>query len=404
MSNSKPGLEPDLKLLASKPIVYTCGEPSGIGVDLAVLAAKQGLLSSHTSAASSPYLVIGNEHTIRERAAALGVPLIIRKVADYSFLETAPSYLVENGVQKTLDNGQFSNDACGASLRTCFEKVSAWIDRISQSDPKLSDACKDTVINLINVPVAKPVHAAKLCTANASHVIGMLHLAAKGALSDLFSAVVTGPVHKSVLVDAGYEFSGHTEFFQKQAGVDRVVMMLAGGDLRVALASTHLPLRDVADYITADRLTEVVTILVRDLQDKFGIERPRILVAGLNPHAGEDGHLGREELDIIIPTLEQLRTHINAELIGPLPADTLFTNKYLKDADAVLAMYHDQGLPVLKYQSFGNGANITLGLPFIRTSVDHGTALDLAGTGSIDTGSLKEAVKVAHAMRRAAKG
>ncbi len=210
-----------------------------------------------------------------------------------------------------------------------------------------------------------------------------------------FAAVVTGPVHKGVINRAGVSFSGHTEFFQHHANVQQVVMMLATEGLRVALVTTHIPLAYVAKAITEERLFQVIEILHADLKSKFGIANPTIYVCGLNPHAGEDGCLGREEIDIIEPALDKLREQ-GMNLVGPLPADTLFQDKYLKDADAVLAMYHDQGLPVLKFKGFGKSVNITLGLPFIRTSVDHGTALDLAGTGTADTGSLRTALS--HAL------
>jgi 4-hydroxythreonine-4-phosphate dehydrogenase len=208
---------------------------------------------------------------------------------------------------------------------------------------------------------------------------------------------VTGPVQKSIINDAGISFSGHTEYLAEKTHTEKVVMMLATEGLRVALATTHLPLKDVSAAITQDELTQVIKILHHDLQHHFGIAQPRILICGLNPHAGEGGHLGREEIDVINPVLEKLRAN-NMNLIGPLPADTLFTAKYLDKADAVLAMYHDQGLPVLKYKGFGNAVNITLGLPIIRTSVDHGTALDLAGTGKADMGSLRTAIQYALTM------
>jgi 4-hydroxythreonine-4-phosphate dehydrogenase len=204
-------------------------------------------------------------------------------------------------------------------------------------------------------------------------------------------------VHKGVINEAGINFSGHTEFLAELTHTEQVVMMLATHGLRVALVTTHLPLKDVADAITPERLTRVTRILDHDLRSKFGIAQPRILVCGLNPHAGEGGHLGREEIEIIEPTLQQLRSE-GINLIGPLPADTLFTPKHLEHCDAVLAMYHDQGLPVLKYKGFGAAVNVTLGLPIIRTSVDHGTALDLAGSGQIDSGSLQVALQTAYEM------
>jgi 4-hydroxythreonine-4-phosphate dehydrogenase len=209
--------------------------------------------------------------------------------------------------------------------------------------------------------------------------------------------MVTAPVHKGVINEAGIAFSGHTEFLAELTGTGQVVMMLATRGLRVALATTHIALREVADAITAPRLEQVLRILHADLQGKFGLASPRILVCGLNPHAGEGGHLGREEIEVIGPVLEHLRTQ-GMQLLGPLPADTLFTPKYLEHCDAVLAMYHDQGLPVLKYRGFGAAVNVTLGLPIIRTSVDHGTALDLAGTGKVDLGSLQVALETAYGM------
>ncbi|EOD56374.1 4-hydroxythreonine-4-phosphate dehydrogenase PdxA [Aeromonas molluscorum] len=239
--------------------------------------------------------------------------------------------------------------------------------------------------------------AGELDEANGAYVLTTLQRACDGNLSGEFAAVVTGPVHKGIINQAGVSFSGHTEFFAQQAGVGDVVMLLATDGLRVALATTHIPLANVARAITAERLGKVIRILNADLKSKFGIASPRIYVCGLNPHAGEGGHLGREEIDVIEPALNALRQE-GIDLVGPLPADTLFQEKYLKDADAVLTMYHDQGLPVLKYKGFGRSVNITLGLPFIRTSVDHGTALDLAGKGLADSGSLITALNHAILM------
>ena len=216
-------------------------------------------------------------------------------------------------------------------------------------------------------------------------------------MNGAYHAVVTAPVHKGIINEAGYAFTGHTEYLADHSGTPKVVMMLAGGGLRVALATTHLPLREVSDAITAERLEWVLRILHHDLQQRFGLAQPRILVCGLNPHAGEGGHLGREEIEVIEPLLERLRGE-GMNLLGPLPADTLFTPRYLEVADAVLAMYHDQGLPVLKHLGFGRAVNITLGLPIIRTSVDHGTALPLAGSGRAETGSLEYAIEVAAQM------
>ncbi|QLF92857.1 4-hydroxythreonine-4-phosphate dehydrogenase PdxA [Pseudomonas sp. ABC1] len=248
-----------------------------------------------------------------------------------------------------------------------------------------------------DTPLQAPVQCGQLDKANGSYVLETLRRAGQGCLDGHFAGMITAPVHKGVINEAGIPFSGHTEFLAELTHTEQVVMMLATRGLRVALVTTHLPLRDVADAITAPRLKRVARILHKDLVEKFGIPRPRILVCGLNPHAGEGGHLGREEIDVIEPALQALRAE-GLDLIGPLPADTLFTPKHLEHCDAVLAMYHDQGLPVLKYKGFGAAVNVTLGLPIVRTSVDHGTALDLAGTGRIDTGSLQVALETAYQM------
>ncbi|OEC33453.1 4-hydroxythreonine-4-phosphate dehydrogenase [Pseudomonas cuatrocienegasensis] len=248
-----------------------------------------------------------------------------------------------------------------------------------------------------DTPLAEPVVAGQLDVANAGYVLQTLTRAAEGCMTGDFAGMITAPVHKGVINQAGIAFSGHTEFLADLTQTPQVVMMLATEGLRVALVTTHLPLKDIAAAITEERLIRVTRILAHDLRSKFGIAQPRILVCGLNPHAGEGGHLGREEIEIIEPTLARLREE-GIDLIGPLPADTLFTPKHLEHCDAVLAMYHDQGLPVLKYKGFGAAVNITLGLPIIRTSVDHGTALDLAGSGNVDSGSLKVALHTAYAM------
>ncbi len=254
----------------------------------------------------------------------------------------------------------------------------------------------DAPISILHIPLATPTLPGQLDKRNAAYVLALLDRAISGCLTGEFDAMVTAPIHKGVINDAFPEqhFYGHTEYLAEKCGVDQVVMMLAGGNLRVALATTHLALQEVPAAITPESLSRVLRILHADLRDKFGLPAPRILVAGLNPHAGESGHMGREEIDIITPTLERLRSE-GMQLIGPLPADTLFTPRQLEQGDAVLAMYHDQGLPVLKYATFGQGINITLGLPIIRTSVDHGTALDLAGTGLADPGSLHAAIQLA---------
>jgi len=326
-------------------ILLTPGEPAGIGPDLCLQWAA--------SNRDAEVIAVADAGLLRERAQALGV--------------------------------------------TC--KVSPW-------QPGEAVACEAGAISVWHVPLAAPVTPGVLDPANSAYVLRTLELATRACQDGEADALVTAPVHKGVINDAGIPFSGHTEFLQHQCGVERVVMMLATEGLRVALVTTHLPLREVADAITPERITQVTRILANDLRRFFAIESPRILVAGLNPHAGEGGHLGREELDVIIPTLDRLREE-GISLEGPLPADTLFTPHHLNDADAVLAMYHDQGLPVLKYKGFGAAVNITLGLPIIRTSVDHGTALDLAGTGRADGGSLKTALSYASDMvarRRLAAG
>ena len=245
-----------------------------------------------------------------------------------------------------------------------------------------------------HVPLAAPVRPGTLDPANSTYVLRTLEAAADGCLAGIFDAMATAPVHKGVINDAGFAFTGHTEFLAARTGVKQVVMMLAGGGMRVALATTHVALKDVARSITPEGLERSLRIVQHDLVERFAITHPRIAVAGLNPHAGESGHLGREEIDVVIPVLNKLRSH-GFDLVGPLPADTLFNRERLRGYDCVLAMYHDQGLPVLKYASFGSGINVTLGLPIVRTSVDHGTALGLAGTGRAEVGSLLEAVKLA---------
>lgn len=261
----------------------------------------------------------------------------------------------------------------------------------------ISDASLiDDRLQVLDTPFPAPVIYGQPDLANASTLLDGLRLAVEGCVDGRFSGLVTAPLAKSVIAESGVPFSGHTEFLAELLNVDLPVMMLVAGDLRVALASTHLPLREVPDFITKERLTRVLEILHADLQSKFGIESPEIVVCGLNPHAGENGHLGTEDDAIIRPVIEEL-TERGMNLRGPLPADTAFTPA-AGNKDAVLAMYHDQGLPVLKYAGFGHAVNVTLGLPIIRTSVDHGTAFDIAGTGKADAGSLIAAIELAAAM------
>ena len=254
--------------------------------------------------------------------------------------------------------------------------------------------------NLLHVPLAAPSRPGRLEPANAPYVLATLDAAIDGCVTGRFDAMVTAPVHKGVINDAGVHFTGHTEYLAERTGAPLPVMMLAGGGLRVALATTHLPLAAVSAALTGARLAAVLRILDADLRGKFGIAAPRILVCGLNPHAGEGGHLGREEIEVIEPALRALQAE-GLRLTGPVPADTAFLPERLAGHDAVLAMYHDQGLPVLKRAAFGHGVNVTLGLPIVRTSVDHGTALDLAGTGRADPGSLREALRMALELSRA---
>jgi 4-hydroxythreonine-4-phosphate dehydrogenase len=274
------------------------------------------------------------------------------------------------------------------------------IELTSYAPSELRPLHKRGALRVLHVPTAAPVQAGVLDPANARYVLSLLNAAAQGCLSGEFDAMVTGPVQKSVINDAGVPFSGHTEYLAEHTGGSHPVMMLATDDLRVALATTHLPLHQVSAAITDELLSRVIRILDHDLRTRFDIASPRILVCGLNPHAGESGHLGREEIEVIAPTLQRLRKE-GLNLLGPAPADTAFTPHMLEQADAVLAMFHDQGLPVIKYAGFGDVVNITLGLPIVRTSVDHGTALSLAGTGQADASSLATAMRMALRMTHA---
>ncbi len=323
-------------------LALTPGEPAGIGPDLCILLARQ--------AQAEELVVIADPDLLLARAAELGLPLKILP---------------------------FNPDQPPA--------------------PTPADQ-----LRVLPVALRSPVHSGRLDPANAAYVLETLDAAIAGCRDGRFAGLVTGPVHKGIINDAGIPFSGHTEYLAERTGSAQVVMMLAAPGLRVALATTHLPLRAVSDAITVEGLQQVVRVLHQDLRTRFGISSPRILVCGLNPHAGEAGHLGREEIEIIAPALEALRTE-GLQLYGPLPADTLFTPRYLEQADAVLAMYHDQGLPVLKHHGFGQAVNITLGLPIIRTSVDHGTALELAGSGRAEVGSLQAAIATAVQMARAGR-
>ncbi|WP_394145745.1 4-hydroxythreonine-4-phosphate dehydrogenase PdxA [Vibrio atypicus] len=283
-----------------------------------------------------------------------------------------------------------------ALLKQRANELEIDVDLLDYNPQSLPTAQKAGSLIVDHIPLAESVIAGELNEANGHYVLKTLERAALGCMNGEFDAIVTGPVHKGVINRAGVAFSGHTEFFADKSNTPLVVMMLATEGLRVALVTTHIPLAYVSKAVTEERLEKIIHILHSDLVEKFAIPSPKIYVCGLNPHAGEDGCLGKEEIETITPTLKKLRQQDGIDLIGPLPADTIFNEKYLEEADAVLGMYHDQVLPVLKYKGFGRSVNITLGLPFIRTSVDHGTALDLAGTGNADTGSFRTAL--AHAI------
>ncbi|MEI8632310.1 4-hydroxythreonine-4-phosphate dehydrogenase PdxA [Vibrio sp. PP-XX7] len=318
-----------------KRIIITAGEPAGIGPDL-VLALSQ-------ESWSHQIVICADKTLIRQRAEQLGIPVLLH---DYD-----PQH------------------------------------------PPVEQQAGSLLIE--HIPLANPVVAGQLDAGNSHYVLNTLERACQGCMCGEFDAVVTGPVHKGVINRAGVAFSGHTEFFAEKSGTPLVVMMLATEGLRVALVTTHLPLSAVPQAVTKERLQAIIRILHQDLVEKFAIALPQIYVCGLNPHAGEEGCLGTEEIETISPALEELRIQDGINLIGPLPADTIFNEKYINNADTILGMYHDQVLPVLKFKGFGHSVNITLGLPFIRTSVDHGTALDLAGTGTADTGSFRTALNQA---------
>ncbi|GAB2196407.1 4-hydroxythreonine-4-phosphate dehydrogenase PdxA [Sessilibacter sp. MAH4] len=331
-----------MSVLTPPTIAVTPGEPAGIGPEILVQLA-QNQLNAKVVAIADPQLLM-------DRARLLGLEL----------------NLVE------FDDDRHRNEGLLPAKNLLVSPV------------VLNDTVKLGVLN----------------PNNGGYVLETLKVASQGCLTNRWQAIVTGPVSKSVINDAGVPFSGHTEFFAEQASVDRVVMMLATEGLRVALVTTHLPLAKVPQAITASLLTEILEITHSELREKFGLESPKIKVCGLNPHAGESGHMGREEIDVIIPVLETLKLK-GLNLDGPYPADTVFTPRHMQDCDTIVAMYHDQGLPVLKYKGFHRAVNITLGLPFIRTSVDHGTALDLAGQGTASHESLAYALDTAIEMANA---
>jgi 4-hydroxythreonine-4-phosphate dehydrogenase len=319
-------------------LAITPGEPAGIGPDLVIRLAQHERQQG--------WVVLADAQMLAERAQLLKLPL-------------------------TIDN--------------------------NHTQP----SCARAHLTVRHIPLANPVAPGQLDCANVHGVLTALDTAIQGCREGTYTGLVTGPMQKSIVNEAGIAFSGHTEYLADAAGVDDVVMLLVAGELRVALATTHIPLSQVSASLTQELLERRSNILHAGLKKFFGLQDPHILVAGLNPHAGESGHLGREEINTIAPVLERLRAK-GLRLSGPLPADTLFTPRHLENADAVLAMYHDQGLPVLKYAGFGEAVNVTLGLPFVRTSVDHGTALDLAGTQGVETGSMAAALQLADSLSAAA--
>ena len=323
--------------LINPTLVITAGEPAGIGPDLCVQIAQLNL--------PCQLVVIADSQMLRDRAKLINLPL---KLLDY--------------------------------------------------DPSSKARRYTSSFQVLHVPLNKPAIPGKPDLDNAHYVLKTLNRAVEGCSNNEFDAMITAPIHKGVINDAGIIFTGHTEYLAQLTG-NQVVMMLVGGGMRVTLATTHLPLKDVAAAITRDKLEQKLRIIHYDLMTRFRITKPLIMVAGLNPHAGECGHIGREEIDVIIPVLDKLRTE-GMSLIGPLPADTLFSTSRQINPDCILAMYHDQGLTIIKYASFGNGVNVTLGLPIIRTSVDHGTALDIAATGRTDPGSLLAAIDMAIMLAR----
>ncbi len=332
-------------------LAITTGEPAGVGPELTVQALVKCLSSAPAAASAAVFATASPDPSIAScRFAVLG---------DASLLAArAQAVGLGDAWQALLDSGR---------------------------------------VHVSHHPLAAAVTPGQLDAANGRYVLALLDDAIDGAMAGTYDAIVTAPLQKSTINDCGVAFTGHTEYLAERTGTPRVVMMLAGGGLRVALATTHLPLAQVPGAIRRDDLLQTLIILNQDLMRHFGVTRPRILVTGLNPHAGESGYLGREEIDVITPALDDARA-AGIDARGPYPADTLFQPRHLEGADAVLAMYHDQGLPVLKYASFGAGVNITLGLPIVRTSVDHGTALDLAGTGQAESGSLLEALRTAATM------
>ncbi|KRG36941.1 4-hydroxythreonine-4-phosphate dehydrogenase [Psychrobacter sp. P11G3] len=347
-----------------RPLLITTGEPAGIGMDVVLGLAAEGKLQDFAR------------------------PIWV--TADAKAMQTRAEELVAAGVLKSTP-----------SWHTINTDINVDVNLVEQISKQSIEA--DSAFILLNIPCAAPVVCGQINIANSAMVAQQLAIAHKLAINNTVAAIVTGPLQKSALIDAdiklldGTMFSGHTEFFMQQSGCDKVVMMLANQAMKVALVTTHLPLKDIPAAITADNVRQTVQIVIDDMREKFGLTQPRILVCGLNPHAGEGGHLGSEEIEIINPVLQEF-IDAGVNISEAMPADTLFTTRHLANCDAVIAMYHDQGLPVLKSHGFGDTVNLTLGLPYIRTSVDHGTALDLAGSGGASATSLYQALNMANEM------
>ena len=347
------------------PLLITTGEPAGIGMDIVLLLAAEGKLHDF----KRPIWVTADSTAMQKRADML---------VTAGVLQNCPLW-------QTVDLDIAADD---------------FLEQMSQ---QIMDDNDDNAFILLNTPCAEPVVCGKINTRNSAMVAKQLDIAHQLATNKTVAAIVTGPLQKSALIDAdiklldGTMFSGHTEFFMQQSGCEKVVMMLANQAMKVALVTTHLALKDIPAAITADNVRQTVQIVIDDMREKFGLTQPRILVCGLNPHAGEGGHLGVEEIEIINPVLREF-IDVGVDISEAMPADTLFTPRHLANCDAVIAMYHDQGLPVLKSHGFGDTVNLTLGLPYIRTSVDHGTALDLAGRGGASATSLYQALLMANEM------
>ena len=347
------------------PLLITTGEPAGIGMDIVLLLAAEGKLHDF----KRPIWVTADSTAMQKRSDIL---------VTAGVLESCPLWQI---VDLEIEADEFLN----------------------QMSQQIIDDNDDNAFILLNTPCAEPVVCGKINTRNSAMVAKQLDIAHQLATNKTVAAIVTGPLQKSALIDAdiklldGTMFSGHTEFFMQQSGCEKVVMMLANQAMKVALVTTHLALKDIPAAITADNVRQTVQIVIDDMREKFGLTQPRILVCGLNPHAGEGGHLGVEEIEIINPVLREF-IDVGVDISEAMPADTLFTPRHLANCDAVIAMYHDQGLPVLKSHGFGDTVNLTLGLPYIRTSVDHGTALDLAGRGGASATSLYQALLMANEM------